>query len=108
MGIIIIILIVTIFEKIQIMVAHKKIVKWIQPIIVFLFSVKFMRFCIIFEKYDYMNAGKSISEIFDSGMVIQMIIVFFILNIPTIMFLITNKIVNKRKMENENNKVELN
>lgn len=102
MGVAVLIGIIILFEIIQILLSNRKIGKWIQPAIVFLMSIHLMISWIIFESANYMNAGKTFFEIFEFDIVKG----FAILNIPTIMFILTNIIVkriNKSKNMNQNN-----
>lgn len=96
MGIIIIISIIAIFGIIQTFLAENKIGKWILPILSVLFSIYIVLFVITFQLTDYMNTGKKLSEIFNLNDILEIIIIFFVFNIPTAVFLIINNKAGRR------------
>lgn len=90
---IILILILTVLELIQIVWAELKIKKWILPILAFSFSIYMIAFCISFELSDTLG---TVENNWTSVVDMDTLIMFFIFNIPTIMFVVTNVIVKKR------------
>ena len=88
---IILILVLLALELIQIVWAKYKIKKWILPIIAFLFSLCMMVFLISFEMSDTLGTVKNKWTVVSNGTLMM----FPILNIPTIMFIVTNIIVKK-------------
>ena len=90
---IILILVLLVLELIQIVWAKSKIKKWILPILSFLLSVYIMIYLISFELANQIGTDRyGLIEVVDIGTWIM----FMILNIPTIMFIITNVIVKKK------------
>lgn len=90
---IILILVLLVLELIQSVWAKSKIKKWILPILSFLLSVYIMIYLISFELADQIGTDRhALIEVVDIGTWIM----FMILNIPTIMFIITNVIVKKK------------
>lgn len=90
---IILILVLLVLELIQSVWAKSKIKKWILPILSFLLSVYIMIYLISFELADQIGTDRyGLIEVVDIGTWIM----FMILNIPTIMFIITNVIVKKK------------
>lgn len=96
MGIIIIVSVIAIFGIIQTFLAENKIGKWILPILSVLFSIYIVLFVITFQLTDYMNTGKKLSEIFNFNDILEIIIIFFVFNIPTAVFLIINNKARRR------------
>ena len=94
---IILILVLLALELIQIACAKSKIKKWILPTLVFLFSLYAMGFFISFEISDTLGPIENIWGVVSFGTLMM----FPILNIPTIMFIVTNVIV--KKLSNKNN-----
>ena len=90
---IILILVLIVLELIQITWAESKIKKCILPILSFLLSMYIMIYLIGFVLSDYRGTDKiGLSEV---GIGTWMM--FPILNIPTIIFIVTNVIVKNRK-----------
>ena len=75
-------------ELIQIYFAKSKIKKWILPILSFAFSLYVMAFFISFEISDTLGQVENVWSVVSFGTLMM----FPILNIPTIMFLVTNVI----------------
>ena len=88
---IILILVLLVLELIQIVWAKSKIKKWILPILAFLFSIYMTAFLVLFELSDTLGPVENNWTSADIGTLMM----FPILNIPTIMFIITNVIVKK-------------
>ena len=99
-GILIIILLMIAFEMLQIHLAKTKVGKWILPVIIFVFSIQVILGLIVFESADYSNTGKAFVEIFGFNEILEFIEIFCVMNIPTVIFLVTNKIVNNKKAIN--------
>ena len=92
---IILILIITALEMIQINCAESKIKKWILPVLSFLFSLFVMLNLIVFELGDYRGTRDiGLKEILFATAWEN----FPILNIPTIMFIVTNIIMKRRQL----------
>ena len=90
---IILILVLLVLELIQNVWAKSKIKKWILPILSFLLSVYIMIYLISFELADQIGTDRyGLIEVVD----IRTWVMFMILNIPTIMFIITNVIVKRK------------
>lgn len=96
MGIIFIILIIVLLELIQILNSRFKIRKYILPTLFFLNSINIILGMLVFEKYDASNNK------IDSITSICNILYFILLNIPTVIFIITNYIVDKKQCADEN------
>ena len=96
MGIIFIILIIVLLELIQILNSRFKIRRYILPSLFFLNSINIILGMLVFEKYDASNNK------IDSITSICNILYFILLNIPTVIFIITNYIVDKKKCADEN------
>lgn len=94
---IILLLVLFVLELLQIACAKSKIKKWILPILSFLFSLYGMGFLIAFEISDTLGPIENIWGVVSFGTLMM----FPILNIPTIMFIVTNAIV--KKLSNKNN-----
>ena len=98
---IILILVLLAFEMIQISCAESKIKKWILPILSFLFSLFILLNLIVFELGCQTEPKKfGLKEFFSATAWGNLPV----LNIPTIIFIITNiimeKLNNKKKKEN--------
>ena len=90
---IILILVLLVLELIQCIWAKSKIKKWILPILSFLLSVYIMIYLISFELANQIGIDRhGLIEVVDIGTWMM----FVILNIPTIMCIITNVIVKKK------------
>ena len=99
---IILILVLLVLELIHIVWAKSKIKKWILPILSFLLSVYIMIYLIGFVFADQIGTNrKSLMEVLDIGTLMM----FPMLNIPTLMFIITNVIVNKKGGSIKNKKI---
>lgn len=95
---IILILVLLALELIQIVWAKSKIKKWILPLLSFLLSVYIMIYLIGFALADQIGTDrKGLMEVVDIGTWMM----FPILNIPTLMFIITNVIVKKNKYKTD-------
>lgn len=92
MGILFIILIVLLLELIQIQNSRFKIRKWILPIFSLLNSIGILISMFVFEKHDILNNK------LDSITLLSNILYFAIFNIPTLVFIITNYILNKKQV----------
>ena len=90
---IILILVLLELELIQIVWAECKIKKWILPILTFLFSIYMMAFFISFELSDTWGPVENKWYDVSAGTLMM----FPILNIPTLVFIITNVIVKKKQ-----------
>ena len=91
---IIVILLVIAFEMIQISCAESKIKKWILPILSFLFSLFIMLNLIVFELGDQIEPKKfGLKEFFSATAWGNLPV----LNIPTIIFIVTNIVMEKIK-----------
>lgn len=91
MGILFIILIMVVLELIQVLNSRFKIRKWILPIISLLNSINIILSILILEKHDSSNNKiESISLLYN-------ILYFVICNIPTLIFIFTNYILNKKR-----------
>lgn len=101
MSYIILILVILALELIQISCAESKIKKWILPILSFLFSLFIILNLIVFELGNQIEPKKfGLKEVFSATAWEN----FHVLNIPTIMFIVTNiaikKIANKKEKQN--------
>lgn len=94
MGILFIILIIVLIELIQILNSRFKIIKWILPILSFLNSINIILSMFVLEKHNVPN-----NEI-ETITLLYIILYFVIFNIPTLIFIITNYIVNKKQYTN--------
>ena len=103
MGILIIFSIIAILGLIHSCINNNKFTRWLFPIISFLFSMYIIGFMVIYELTHYINKGKNFWDIFDANRIWGMIIIFAILNIPTLIFTIINKYKGKNKRENKLN-----
>lgn len=90
MGILFIMVFILLLELIQILNSRFKIRKWILPILSFLFSINIILGMFVFEKHDSQNNK------IDDITLIWNVLYFTIFNIPTLIFIITNYIVNKK------------
>ena len=102
MPYIILILVMLALELIQISCAESKIKKWILPILSFLFSLFIMLNLIVFELGDQIEPKKfGLKEVFSATAWGNLPV----LNIPTIMFIVTNIVMKKisKKKEKQNN-----
>lgn len=88
------ILYLVITECIQVFIANKKIIKWILPILNFIISLFVEINLIIFTM---LNDGKNFFKTIDK----EVVLLFLILNIPTIIYIITNIVIKKRKENKE-------
>lgn len=89
---IILIFLIVVLELIQVSCRKSKIKKWILPILSFLLSVYIMIYLISFQLADQIEIDrKGLSDVVS----IDTWMMFMILNIPTIIFIITNIICNK-------------
>lgn len=88
------ILYLVITECIQVFIANKKIIKWILPILNFIISLFVEINLIIFTM---LNDGKNFFQTIDK----EVILLFLILNIPTIVYMITNIVIKKQKENKE-------
>lgn len=95
MGIVFIILIIVLLELIQILNSRFKIRKYILPTLFFLNSINIILGMLVFEKHDTSNNK------IDSITLICNILYFILLNIPTVIFIITNYIVGKKQYTDE-------
>lgn len=84
------ILIIMIMEFFQIILSKVKIIRWILPLFNFIIAIFIEMNLIVFNM---LNESKSFVEVIDY----EMILLFLILNIPTVLFIITNKVVNIKK-----------
>lgn len=98
---IILILIIVALELTQIAWSKSKIGKWILPVLSFLFSIYMMMFFISFELSDYYGAGEASLKMIDIGTWMM----FPVLNIPTIIFIVTSVIVKKLSKKKEQNNI---
>ena len=101
MSYIILILIILALELTQISFSKSKIGKWVLPILSFLFSIYMMMFFISFELSDYLDAGEVSLKMIHIGTWMM----FTVLNIPTIIFILTSIIVNKLSKKKEQNNI---
>lgn len=90
------ILVLLALELIQIACAESKIKKWILPILSFLFSIYMMLFFISFEISDALGPVENAWDVISIGTLMM----FPVLNIPTIMFIVTNIVVKKFRTKN--------
>ena len=90
---IILILVLLALELIQIACAESKIKKWILPILSFLFSIYMMGFLISFELSDTLGSVENVWDVLSAGTLMM----FPIFNIPTVVFILTNIIMNSIK-----------
>lgn len=88
------ILYLVITECIQVFIANKKIIKWILPILNFIISLFVEINLIIFTM---LNDGKNFFGTIDK----EVVLLFLILNIPTIIYIITNIVIKKQKKNKE-------
>lgn len=95
MGILFIILIIVLVELIQILNSRFKIRKWILPILSFLNSINIILGMFVLEKHDAPNNEIEIITL------IYSILYFVIFNIPTLIFIATNYIINKTQGTDE-------
>lgn len=79
-------------ESIQILISKLKVIKWILPILNFLFSI-FVEINLIF--FTMFNENISLLQTID----IENIKLLFIMNIPTIIYVWTIKLINKKNIE---------
>lgn len=93
---IILILVLLVLELLQILWAKSKNKKWILPILTFLFSLCMMFFLISFEISDTLGTVGNVFEVVSFGTLMM----FPILNIPTIIFIVTNIILKKKGESN--------
>lgn len=98
---IILILIILALELTQIACSKSKIGKWVLPTLSFLFSIYMMIFFISFELSDYYGAGEASLKMIHIGTWMM----FPVLNIPTIIFILTSIIVNKLSKKKEQNNI---
>ena len=92
MGLLILVIIIIIFELMQILCSRFKVIKWILPTLSFLNSINIFLAMIVFEgKEDYFKYENFIGNI----------AIFLISNIPTIIFTITNLIISKKEKNNK-------
>ena len=96
MGILFIISIIVLVELIQILNSRFKIRKWILPILSLLNSINIILGMLVFKKHDATN-----NEI-ETITLMYSILLFVIFNIPTLIFIVTNSILNKGQGTNEN------
>ena len=95
---IILILVLLAFEMIQISCAESKIKKWILPVLSFLLSLFIMLNLIVFELGDQIEPKKfGLKEIFNDTAWGNLPV----LNIPTIIFIVTNVIMKKLNNKKE-------
>ena len=95
-----VVLIMIALEILQISCAESKIKKWILPILSFLFSLFIMLNLIVFELGDHTGTRSiGLKEIFSATAWENLPF----LNIPTIIFIITNIIMEKRNKKKQNN-----
>ena len=95
MPYIILILVMLALELIQVSCAESKIKKWILPILSFLFSLFIMLNLIVFELGDQIEPKKiGLKEIFSATAWGNLPV----LNIPTIIFIVMEKINKKREI----------
>ena len=90
---IVLILVLLALELIQIVCAKSKIKKWILQILAFLFSLLVMGISIAIE-INHTAPGSEKSKWYDVSM--GTLMMFSVLNIPTLMFIATNVIVKKK------------
>lgn len=79
-------------ECIQILISKLKVIKWILPILNFLFSIFVEINLIVFTMF---NENISLLQSID----IENVKLFFIMNIPTIIFVCTIKLINKKNIK---------
>ncbi len=96
MGILFIISIIVLVELIQILNSRFKIRKWILPILSLLNSINIILCMLVLKKHDATN-----NEI-ETITLMYSILLFVIFNIPTLIFIVTNFILNKGQSTNEN------
>lgn len=89
---IILLMILIALEKLQISISMKKWIRWILPICVFAISIFIILQLLIFEAGPGNLQITNLIEEID----LDMILLFLHLNIPTIIFIITNIIMNKK------------
>lgn len=89
---IILLMILIALEKLQISISKKKWIRWILPICVFTISIFIILQLLIFEAGPGNLQITNLIEEID----LDMILLFLYLNIPTIIFIITNIIINKK------------
>jgi hypothetical protein len=95
MEILFIILIIVLIELIQILNSRFKIRKWILPILFFISSINIILGMLVYEQHDSPNNK------IETITLISHILIFVILNIPTLIFIVTNFIINKKQKINE-------
>lgn len=89
---IILILLIVVLELIQVSCTRLKVRKWILPILSFLLSVYIIIYLTGFELADQVGTDrKGLIDVMD----IDTWMMFMILNIPTVIFILTNIIFNK-------------
>ena len=96
MGILFIISIIVLVELIQILNSRFKIRKWILPILSLLNSINIILGMLVFKKHDATN-----NEIATITLMYRILLVV-ICNITTLIFIVTNFILNKGQGTNEN------
>ena len=101
MPYIILILIILALELTQISFSKSKIGKWVLPVLSFLFSIYMMIFFITFELSDFYGDVEVSLKMIDIGTWMM----FPVLNIPTIIFILTSVIVNKLSKNKEPNNI---
>lgn len=86
------ILFIIIVEFLQILLSKIKVIRWILPLLNFLIAIFIEINLIVFSMF---NESKSLLQVIDY----EVVLLFVIMNIPTILFILTNIIVSKYKFE---------
>lgn len=95
MGILFLVLLVILIELLQILMSKYKIVKWIIPIISFIISINILLGIIVFELNETVILEPAMPNMIH-------IFLFIITNIPTVIFSITNYVMNSKKNTDKN------
>lgn len=89
---ILIVMIIVLFELIQMLLSKRKILRYILPIITYIFSLLNTYGLVIYDIHESMKYNT-----FNLDRIISWIWLFFIFNIPTILFCITNICMKKKE-----------
>lgn len=89
---ILIVMIIILFELIQMLLSKRKVLRYILPIITYLFSLYIILGLIIYDIEESMKY-----RTFGLSNIISWIWLFFIFNIPTILFCVTNICMKKKE-----------
>lgn len=88
----------------QVLATKSKVVKWIQPILYWLLSLNAVIFIIIFEMHEYVNYGKTFLQIIERNLE-NILYVFIIFNIPTIIMLIINRVMKNNRLSKKSTEI---